>query len=247
MSRLQPHSEDRRDFSGIVVFTGDLVASSKLSSDDLVKAMRALELASYDVMRVGGLVASRFTEFAGDHALGAPHFAPEWERRFSAFRGDGWQCIGPEPAFALRGALVMRAHLSSLGRQFDTRISIGIGAGWVTGRENLAAASGPAFELSGHGLDSIGQNRRLAIAWETPPKTAPLIRAIFALADEISRNWTPGQAKIFARLLLEEPRPSQEKLATTLGITQQTVAAHLSGGGDWALQEALRALEEADW
>ena len=86
--------------------------------------------------------------------------------------------------------------------------------------------------------------RRFTIAWEDPPEGAPLLRAIVALADEISRNWTPGQAKIFARLLLARQRPNQETLARELDITQQSVGDHLSGGGDWALAEALKAVEE---
>ena len=91
-------------------------------------------------------------------------------------------------------------------------------------------------------------NRMIAAKSEPKPsvssREAPLIRAIFALADEISRKWTPGQARVFARLLTESPRPSQEKLAAALGITQQSVAEHLTGGGDWALQDALLAVEE---
>lgn len=220
----QSQSQARREYSEIVVFTGDLVGSSKLSSDDLTRAMAALEDAYRDapgLWRGGG-----------------------WPAVFSAFRGDSWQCLGPAPAFALRSALFLRARLSALGRPFDTRISIGIGSGWLSRPDTVDVASGPAFELSGHGLDGLGQSRRLAIAWETPPREAALVQAIFALADEISRNWTPGQAKVFARLLVEIPRPSQEKLAAALGITQQSIATHLAGGGDWALQEALRALEE---
>ena len=98
-------------------------------------------------------------------------------------------------------------------------------------------------ELSGHGLDEMRHVRRFSVAWERAPAAAPLVQAIFSLADEISRKWTPGQAKVFARLLTERPRPNQERLAAALGITQQTVAEHLAGGGDWALKEALAAVE----
>lgn len=226
----QSQSHRRRDFPEVVVFTGDLVGSSKLSSDDLARALRALEEAYHDIART-------WPPSGADGSLDARIPA------FSHFRGDGWQCFGPKPPFVLRAALILRARLGALGRAFDTRVSVGIGPGWFSEEGTLGIASGPAFELSGHGLDAIGQNRRLAIAWVKPPPEAPLVAAVFALADEISRNWTPGQAKVFTRLLLETPRPSQEKLASALGITQQTVAAHLSGGGDWALQEALRALE----
>ncbi|TPE47383.1 helix-turn-helix transcriptional regulator [Amaricoccus solimangrovi] len=228
----QSQSQRRRDYAEIVVFTGDLVASSKLSPDQLGQAMATLEEAYGDVSRAWA---------ARPGGAGNSAEAPDYG--FSAFRGDSWQCLGPDPAFALRWALILRARLGALGRAFDTRISVGIGSGWLSEQDGRAIASGPAFELSGRGLDSIGQNRRLAIAWEKPPREAPLIRAVFALADEISRNWTPGQARVFARLLVGMPRPSQETLAGALDITQQTVATHLAGGGDWALREALEALE----
>ena len=227
-TRSRTQARTVHDYAEVVVFTGDLVDSSKLSPDDLADAMRALESASGDMVRELGLSPSSF---------------PEPEPRFSSFRGDGWQCLGPAPRFALRGALLMRAHLGMLGRSFDTRISVGIGSGRVTDTPDLNVASGPAFELSGRSLDAMPYVRRFSVAWEDPPEQAGFVQAIFSLADEISRKWTPAQAKVFARLLVERQRPSQEKLASELGIRQQTVADHLAGGGDWALQEALKAVE----
>ncbi len=217
----QSQAQSRYAVSDAVVLTGDLVASSKLTPQELSQAMAVLEAASREMMRGWGGAASHFT----------------------AFRGDGWQCLGPEPRFALRAALVLRASLSALGRQFDTRISVGLGAGSWSEDGGLDLASGPAFELSGRRLDAMEHARRFSVAWETPPAGAPLIGAIFALCDEISRNWTPGQARVFARLLIERPRPNQEAIARALDITQQTVATHLAGGGDWALQDALKAVE----
>ena len=221
----QSQSQARHEFPEITVFTGDLVGSSKLAPDALSEAMQVLEQAFYRVSRLWN------------------QQRPGSEPRFSRFRGDGWQCIGPGRGFALRGALILRAHLGELGRAFDTRISIGIGSGWLTDAPNLEMAAGPAFELSGRGLDGMGHARRFAVAWEDPPKEAPLLQAIVALSDEISRNWTPGQAKVFSSLLMAAQRPSQESLARDLDITQQTVASHLAGGGDWALHEGLKAWE----
>lgn len=242
-SRSQSQVQSAHDFAEVVVFTGDLVGSSKLSPGELSEAMRALESASRAMEDRMGVMQPRFTEFRGDQARGSPDFSPEWEPRFSSFRGDGWQCIGPEPRFALRGALLMRARLGMLGRSFDTRVSIGIGAGRLTEELDLNFGSGPAFELSGRALDSMPYVRRFSVAWEHPPEDAALLQAIFALADEVSRKWTPAQAKVFAHLLVERERPNQEALAGVLGIRQQTVAEHLAGGGDWAIQEALKAVE----
>ena len=218
----QSQAQSLRVADEVVVFTGDLVGSSKLAPEDLAKAMSTLEVAARAVVDTFG----------------------HGEALFAGFRGDGWQCLGPAPAFALRGALIMRASIAALGRPFDTRISIGIGSGWRVEDADVAVSSGPAFELSGRGLDTMEHVRRFAVAWDEPPDGTALLRAIFALCDEISRNWTPGQARVFARLLIERQRPNQETLARELGIRQQTVADHLAGGGDWALQDALKAVEE---
>lgn len=216
-SRVQSLRSD----DDVAVFTGDLVASSKLAPEDLARAMGTLEAASQKVAAA----------FGGGEAM------------FAGFRGDGWQCLGPAPRFALRGALIMRASLSALGRPFDTRISVGVGSGWRAGEADVEVASGPAFELSGRGLDTMEHVRRFAVAWDDPPDGMALVRALFALCDEISRKWTPAQARVFAHLLIARQRPNQEALARELGIRQQTVADHLSGGGDWALQDALKAVE----
>ena len=149
----------RQALDEAVVFTGDLVASSKLTPEDLARAMSTLEAASGEVAQVLGGIAPRF----------------------SIFRGDSWQCLGPEPRFALRGALVIRASLSALGRAFDTRISIGVGSGWQAGAPDLGLASGPAFEISGRGLDTMAHARRFAIAWAGPRAGASLVGAIVAL------------------------------------------------------------------
>lgn len=222
----QSQSQAVRTVDTVVVFTGDIVASSKLTPEELARGMAALEASSQAVMRAFGAGEARF-------AYG-----------FAGFRGDSWQCLGPEPRFALRGALVMRASLSALGRPFDTRISVGIGSGWQAEEADVTVTSGPAFELSGRGLDTMEHVRRFAVAWDAPPREGALVRAVFSLCDEVSRNWTPAQARVFARLLIERQRPNQEALARELGIRQQTVAGHLAGGGDWALQDALRAVEE---
>jgi hypothetical protein len=209
----------------LAVLTGDLVKSSRLSEAALDAAMEAL--------RVG---AATLGEWRGE--------APG---QFSRFRGDGWQCVAPSPVLALRACLYLRACLRQLGREFETRISVGIGPGSLSSdapeRWNaLAAASGAAFELSGRGLDDMNRARLLVIDWSEPPADATLIDAIFALSDEISRLWTPRQAQFLVETLSPGDTP-QERLAERRGITQQTVAAHLRAGGEWALRTALTSVE----
>ena len=86
--------------------------------------------------------------------------------------------------------------------------------------------------------------QKFAIAWTVPPADAAVIGAVFALADEISRLWTPRQAEV----LIETLSPGedlQEALAVQRGVSQQAIAKRLSGGGDWALHRAVAALEAA--
>lgn len=207
----------------LAVFTGDIVRSSRLPPGGADRAVARIEEAAS-------------TTWAWGSSDGGP--------RFTRFRGDGWQCLAPSEDLALRGALFLRARLRDLGRDFDTRISVGIGAGDVGGA-TLASASGAAFEASGSGLDRIGRLSRLAVAWDTPPACADLIGAIYALADEIARRWTPRQAIVVAHAL-QPKAEAQEAIAREIGVSQQMVAKHLSAAGERPLRLALRVLEAGE-
>lgn len=215
----------RVDTSNVAVLTGDMVKSSNLSASELDHAMEALREGAEALRGWSGV----------DGAPGG---------HFSRFRGDGWQCAAP-PVLALRACLCLRARLRRLGRKFETRISVGIGPRSRDGSDAVTGAlDGAAFTLSGHGLDDMTRSRLLVIAWHEPPAGAALIDAVFALTDEISREWTPRQAEF----LLESLSPgeeAQEVLAERSGISQQAVAKHLRAGGDRALRLALDAVEGA--
>jgi hypothetical protein len=218
----QSQSQARTDAPDLAVLTGDIIRSSKLAPEALDAAMEAI---------ARGAAAMSGWEGAADAA-------------FVRFRGDGWQCLAPAPVMALRAALFLRAHLRAIDRETDTRVSVGIGPGTLPASGDLAAAGGPAFEVSGRGLDKMPRAQQLAIDWSRPPAAAPVIGAVFALADEISRLWTPHQAEV----LIETLSPGdeiQEALAAQRGVTQQAIAKRLRGGGDWALQRAMAALEAA--
>ena len=164
--------------------------------------------------------------------------------RFTRFRGDGWQCLAPCRKMALRATLFLRAHVRALDRDADTRVSAGVGAGTLPGQDDLAAASGPAFEISGRGLDEMARAQQFAVAWASPPAAAGLTGAIFALTDEISRLWTARQAETLIETLAPGDA-AQREIAGKRGVSQQAIAKRLSAGGDWALQRALAAVEAA--
>jgi hypothetical protein len=204
----------------LAVLTGDFVGSSRLGGTSLDAAMATLAEAA---------------ETAADWAGNAR------AARFTRFRGDGWQCLAPSPELSLRVMLYLRARLRALGAEFDTRISAGVGPGTLPASD-LSAGTGQAFELSGHGLDSLGRAARLGIAWPGGPVGPAALDALVATCDEISRRWTPRQARVVA-LRLQPDAPSQSEIGGRFGISQQMVAKHLQTGGDWALRRALAALE----
>jgi hypothetical protein len=208
----------------IAVFTGDIVASSRLSEGELGRVMARLSAAAEQV--------ESWTK-------------PAQVNVFERFRGDGWQAVASEPAQALRACLFFRATVRGLGPALDTRISVGIGGGRVAPGRPLGAASGAAFEASGRGLDAIARPRRFAVDWERPPGCAPVAVSVFVLSDAVSARWTAKQAEVF-RLMLSPSACTQSVVADRLGISQQMVAKHLASGGEWALQQAIRAFEDAD-
>jgi hypothetical protein len=213
-----PHPE-------LAVLTGDIIRSSRLAPGALDAAMVALAAGASAMHGWDGAVRGRFTRF----------------------RGDGWQCLAPSSKQALRAALFLRAHVRALDLDADTRISVGIGAGTLPTDDlaettGLAAAGGPAFELSGRGLDTMRQPEQFGVAWTDPPPAAALIGAVFALADEISRLWTARQAETLIDTLAPGDA-AQREIAGKRGVSQQAIAKRLSAGGDWALQRALAAVE----
>ncbi len=205
----------------LAVLTGDFVGSSRLGGTALDAAMATLDEAA---------------------CLAAGWDGDGHDARFTRFRGDGWQCLAPSPALALRTMLYLRARLRGRGAEFDSRMSAGIGPGTLPASGDLAAGTGPAFEMSGHGLDSLGRASRLGIAWPDGPAEPAVLGALASLCDEISRRWTPRQARVFALRLVPDA-PSQSEIGGRFGVSQQMVAKHLQSGGDWALRRALAAVE----
>ena len=164
----QSQSQARRDFPEIVVFTGDLVGSSKLTSDDLTRAMAAL----------GDRLSGRVRHLAGRRLAGGLLRLP---RRQLAMPRPGSRlhpARRPPPA---RPALHARTA-------FDTRISIGIRIRLAVAARHRRRGLRPAFELS-RATGSAGWDR--TGDWPSPgnaPARPLPSGAIFALADEISRT-----------------------------------------------------------
>ncbi|WP_299030784.1 hypothetical protein [uncultured Sulfitobacter sp.] len=155
----------------MAVFTGDIVRSTDMGTDELQRMFAALEVQS---------------DMIG-------HW-PESSSIFQRFRGDGWQMSLPA-RYALRAAAVMRATARATGKGHDTRIGIGVGLGTVKGND-LAAADGPVFVQSGHALDRMKRGPLM-----TAPAADDLLRIALPPIDRIVQGWTAKQAQIAAVLL----------------------------------------------
>ena len=208
----------------IAVLTGDLVRSREAETETVDRAMRIL-----------AAIADDLTDIAGA------------DTRFTRFRGDGWQLVLREPRAVLRACLVIVAKLRASGLGVDTRVSVGLGRQSSIGTANLSDATGPAFFISGHHLDSAPKRRRLLIAgggerdqtWQT---------ALFDLIEHQVSSWTQLQAEAVAIALSDGQKTmTQADIARDLTVTRQAVQIRLSGAGYWALENALAAFESFDW
>ena len=153
--------------------------------------------------------------------------------RFERFSGDSWQML-TTPRFALRACLMMRAYIRQESKAFETRISVGIGAIEPLSSAGLGASDGPAFQASGRGLQALKGPQYFTINTPDLP--------IYILADEISKNWTQAQARVLCKSLTR-PHPTQDSLASYLGVSRVTVRGHQIAAGEPALLAVLARLE----
>lgn len=214
----------------VAVLTGDLIDSSLAGPAAVDAAMTSL-----------GSSAAAIAAFAGA------------DTRFSRFRGDGWQLVLPSPSVSLRATLLLIARLRAADLGLATRIAIGVGAVDSLGSQDLSDAAGPAFTTSGHLLDRMPHDRRLAIAGPRTPDRPPFRQivtpfhtAILALVDQQSQRWTAAQAEAIA-LTLTQPQKTHAQLADRLGVTRQAVQARLAAAGLSALEPALTAFDLYPW
>lgn len=202
----------------IAVVTGDLVGSTKHSSDQVDAAMQAILFAASTI---------------------ANWQSPAKDTRFTRFRGDGWQIYLMEPRLSLRAAVVIQGRLIALG--MESRISVGIGTVDTLGTADLSDAAGRAFELSGHGLDQMADTSRLAIDKDGIPVEDQLIADL--LGERMGR-WTAAQAEAAALQLASPVRiRTLSDIGKELNISAQAVNDRVRGAGCHAIGSVLRRWE----
>ena len=143
---------------------------------------------------------------------------------YDVYRGDSFQMVIPSAPAAALVAIIIRSKLIShspkKSNPWDTRISIGIGGITYRG-EKTTESDGPAFLLSGQGMDELNKkNRRQIIKapWEHADRSLSLVTRF---VDNIISNWSQYSAETaFYSLVYNE---SQSVLAKRLGKSQSTI------------------------
>ncbi|SEA51418.1 hypothetical protein [Alkalimonas amylolytica] len=192
------------------VLTGDLVQS------------RAIKAVQYDsvLYQLEQLFASQ---------------VETWGLSYNFYRGDAFQLLLTKPQYGVQLAISIRLTLLSLAQ--DCKISIGIGE--VTNlRQDIKSATGPAFTLSGTGLDSLSGSQRLQIHCQQSELQAILAVPV-RMADAMVANLTARQAEAVL-LHLINPGLAHEAIAQKLGTSRANVTKLLNNSHvDYQLLQAF--------
>ncbi len=164
----------------------------------------------------------------------------------SIYRGDSFQGLLWKSENALEFALILRINfLHQFGQHLkyerpDLRLSIGIGDIDQYADKAISERNGPAFRLSGHGLDSLKKEKR-RIAIQTPRQEINdelMIECI--LLDAIIERWTLDQIhKIYLYYKLKK----QKAVAGELGISQAGVSQQMRRAGFPAIKKFCERFE----
>jgi hypothetical protein len=146
------------------------------------------------------------------------------DAEYDVYRGDSFQMVIPSAPDAALVAVLIRSKLIShslnTSKTWDTRISVGVGGITFRG-ERITESDGPAFLLSGKGMDELNKtsNRLIVKApWEQSDRALSLVTRF---ADDIISNWSHYSGETaFCSLLYNE---TQSAMAKRLGKSQSTI------------------------
>jgi len=175
------------------VLTGDLVKSSRLSSEKSAGAMARLK--------------NEAREFA-------QQYPATIVGQMDTFRHDSRQVLMEKPAPAVRAAVFLRTAPkleSNAEINHDTRICIGIGQVELISTQKISNSRGPAFTHSGKGLDEMGGERLRLVAGDNAPVLLNgLSCTAIPLLDCIIGDWTPTASRAIYGVLTDRPRKNSQ-------------------------------------
>lgn len=126
-------------------------------------------------------------------------YPDEVKYNISNFRGDGWQLIVNNPGKSLEIGLFIRTYLrfAITDKKIDSRITIGVGQVDFVPEGNVSAGYGSAYTVSGHLLEALSGNQRMALGFSVNEHTLLNSAAIILveLMDTIITSWGSSQCQ----------------------------------------------------
>ncbi len=178
----------------IAIITGDIVKSSDIQGEEREEILNSIK----ELPQVLGHLGLDGVEI---------------------YRGDSFQMHINKPENAVLIAILTRATLRAKNKEWDARVSIGIGT--IEYRsDDIVTSDGEAFKNSGREFDNL-KKRRLSILTPWIDVNEELSVST-AFADSIINSWTDSQAKAVSISLSE--KITQKEIAERLGKKSQTVS-----------------------
>jgi len=167
------------------------------------------------------------------------------QAEYDIYRGDSFQMVLPSAPAAALVAIIIRSKLLSQSAKksspWDARIAVGIGDISYRG-EKVTESDGPAFLLSGQGMDELDKTSRKLIIkapWEQADRSLSLVTRF---ADDIISNWSKYSAETaFYSLVYDE---SQNALAKRLDRSQSTINDRIAAAKLELIREYILHVKE---
>lgn len=195
----------------IAVISGDIVNSTKLSSEQFETLLRRIQ----DIQQW----------------ITAGHLA----NAHSIERGDEFQSVVHDIEYALKYTLIYRIGIKALGKEFDCRISFAI-ASQADLRALVSQSMGKAFVLSGRGLKAL-KGDRLVFSAESKELTEQFT-LLFKYLDRQLTALTSRQCAVMLPMLQATAALSINELAEKLDVATATASKSLKASG-WPLIHEL--------
>ena len=197
-----------------IVITGDIIASSKLST----AARKKLQ--------------NKIDSFIKKISASLPDFKAE------QFRGDSVQCILTKNKLAaLRIAVSLYCYLAT--EDFKIRQSIGIGEISYSG-SNIVTSDGTAFQVSGENIDGLKKRNELINVASLETSFNEEWKVHSASLNYLLERLSNAQAEA---LYLQLQNVRQEEIAKALNISQPSVHQRLQAAGWTVINPMLQRFE----
>lgn len=206
--------------------SADIVSSTSLSIDETIALKKG----------INGLLQSLDGKFLGF-----------WGR---LIKGDYVECLLPNPANALRTALILKTFVKSFAvnkakekKLFSTygmRIAIGIGEMRIVNRgEDIM--DGDAIYRSGRSLAGLGAPSKGTMTINADNAVLqPSLQTIALLVDALINNATQRQSEVLHYKLMSF---NENEIASLLGMKQSAVSQHSTAAQWYCIDAALKYFE----